>query len=135
MAMVTWSEKLSIGVATMDEQHKRLYQSMNDLMGAMSKGQSRTIMDPLLKSLVKYTKEHFAAEEAILTRWSYPGLAAHQALHASITKKVEDYVKRFEDGDLALSVSLAEFLNDWLTTHIQKEDRPYGNWLSGHGFH
>jgi hemerythrin len=50
-------------------------------------------------------------------------------------KQVEDFAARFERGDITLSVDLFNFLRDWLTTHIQKEDKEYGPWLSEHGVH
>jgi hemerythrin len=50
-----------------------------------------------------------------------------------LTKQVEDYVARFEKGDVAIGVDLLDFLSDWLTTHIQGEDKKYGPWLHEHG--
>jgi hemerythrin len=46
---------------------------------------------------------------------------------------VKDYVERFERGENALSIHLMTFLRDWLTTHIQKEDRDYSPWLLERG--
>jgi len=43
------------------------------------------------------------------------------------------FVNRFERGDIMLSIDLFNFLRDWLTTHIQKEDKEYGPCMIQHG--
>ncbi len=32
-----------------------------------------------------------------------------------------------------LNIQLLRFLSDWLTKHIQHEDKEYGPWLNRHG--
>jgi len=74
---------------------------------------------------VAYTRDHFSAEEEMMARAAYPGLAEHQTRHRDLTSKVERYVARFERGEIALNAHLLHFLRDWLTNHIQKEDLAY----------
>lgn len=135
MALMTWSSALAVGVESMDDQHKKLLKLMYELNAAMAAGKSRTALGPLLASLLDYTRYHFGAEEALLVRAKYPHLTEHRALHRDLTKQVEEYIRRFEDGEIALSVGLMEFLQDWLKAHILKEDRPYGAWLNESGVH
>lgn len=132
MALMTWSGALSVGVESMDEQHRGLLQSLNDLHDAMAKGQSQRIMAKLLQSLLKYTREHFAAEEVLLMRSRYPKVEEHRKLHRELTGRVQEYVRSFH-ADEVVSVDLMNFLRDWLTKHIQQEDRLYGEWLQEHG--
>lgn len=133
MALITWNDSFSVGVRALDEQHKGLIQTLNELHDAMVQGLARQVTGPLLERLAKYTHQHFFAEEAMMKRTGYPKLASHQEIHLDLTRQVEDYVARFRTGDLSLSVHLIEFLREWLTTHIQKEDRDYGPWLNQHG--
>jgi len=119
----------------MDDQHKKLFKLMSELNAAMTAGKSQTVMGPLLASLLDYTRYHFAAEEALLSQAGYPPIVAHRGLHRDLTKEVEDYIRRFNDGEIALSVGLMDFLQDWLKDHIQKEDQPYGLWLNERGVH
>ncbi len=133
MALVTWSEKLSVGVKTLDDQHTVLFNTINDLHAAMMKGQARSVIGGLLKTLLDYTRNHFTAEEELLDSKQYPDLSQHKILHRELTRQVEDYIARFEKGDITLSHHLSDFLSDWLTTHIQKADQAYGPWLNGRG--
>lgn len=135
MAFLNWSDKLSVGVKSLDDQHIVLVQTLNELHAAMMKGQARVVTGPLLQKLVAYTRDHFATEEAAMAGVAYPALAQHRAQHRDLTKQVEDYVTRFEKGDITVSVPLLNFLSDWLTKHIQGEDQLYGPWLNSHGVH
>jgi hemerythrin len=133
MALLNWSDKYSVGVRTLDDQHTGLFQTLNDLHAAMLKGQAQSLTGPLLRKLVEYTRRHFAAEETLLVSTRYPGLAGHREKHRELTKQVEEYVARFEKGEITLNLALMNFLRDWLTNHIQKTDKEYGPWLNEHG--
>lgn len=133
MAFMTWTDNLSVGVESLDKQHKVLVESLNNLHAAMMKGQARAITGELLHTLVNYTREHFAAEEVKMQSTNYPASSAHRVKHRELTKQVEEFVKRYESGDIALTVQLLNFLSDWLTTHIQGDDQKYGPWLNQRG--
>jgi hemerythrin len=133
MALITWDESLSVGVRAVDDQHKGLVQTLNELHEAMSKGVAREASGPLLEKLAKYARDHFMAEEAMMKRASYPELEAHRGKHVDLTRQVEEYLGRFRSGEIGLSVHLLDFLRKWLTNHIQKEDRAYGPWLNRSG--
>jgi hemerythrin len=133
MALVIWTDKLSVGVKPLDDQHTVLFETLNDLHAAMMKGQARAVAGTLLHTLVAYTRDHFAAEEAMLEATKYPALPTHRLKHRELTKQVEGYIVRYERGDITLSHHLLNFLSDWLTNHIQGEDQKYGPWLNEHG--
>jgi hemerythrin len=133
MSLMTWSDSFSTGVKAMDEQHKGLVNTLNELHAAMLGGKDKSATGPLLERLLKYTREHFAAEEALMTRTSFPKLAAHQSKHKDLTNQVEEFAARYQRGELSLNVDLLMFLRDWLITHIQKEDREYGPWMNQNG--
>jgi hemerythrin-like metal-binding protein len=133
MALITWTDKLSVGVKTIDDQHTILCETLNELHAAMMRGQARIMVGSLLRTLVDYTHHHFAAEEAMMKAAQYPGLAQHCIKHRELTKEVEEYVARYEQGDITLSLPLLNFLSNWLTTHIQSEDKQYSPWLIQHG--
>ncbi len=135
MGLMKWDATFSVGVVAMDEQHKNLMEALNDLHAAMSNGEATAVATQLLSKLARYTRNHFQAEEALLTRTGYPQLTAHHAKHVQLNNEVEQYIKRMQTGERALSVHLLHFLRDWLTVHIQKEDRAYGSWLNAHGTH
>ena len=135
MALMTWNKNYSVGVQTLDGQHTGLFEILNDLHAAMMKGQAQSLTGPLLRKLLEYTNTHFKAEEAMMAGTKYPGLADHKIKHRDLVKQVEDYVARYEKGEITLNLHLLNFLRDWLTNHIQKVDKEYGPWLNERGTH
>jgi hemerythrin-like metal-binding protein len=133
MALMTWSDKYSVGVQVLDNQHSVLVDTLNKLYDAMMKGQAKSITGPLLLMLVEYTKEHFASEEKMMAATKYPAMTQHIAKHRELTKQVGEFVSRYERGEITLSADLLNFLRDWLGTHILKEDHEYGPWMNEHG--
>ena len=61
----------------------------------------------------------------MLAKARYPGLGEHQMKHQKLTTEVAEYAERYKRGEAALSVHLINFLRDWLTSHILREDRAY----------
>ena len=133
MALVAWDETFSVGVKSLDGQHTILFGCLNDLHAAMMKGQGQSMTGPLLRKLVEYTHSHFAAEESMMESTHFPGVAEHKAKHRALVAEVENYVARFEKGEITLTLHLMNFLRDWLINHIQKSDHEYGPWLNEHG--
>ena len=132
MPVFVWDESCSVGVKSCDEQHQKLFSLINALHEAMRVGKGRAVMKPLLEDLGKYTQSHFTAEEALLEKTKYPGLAAQRAQHKQFVQRV----RQFQD-DLAAernsTVAVVNFLKDWLVNHIKQTDREYTAHLNANG--
>lgn len=133
MSLMTWSDKYSVGVQSIDDQHAGLVETLNELHEAMMKGQANVVTGKLLIALVDYTREHFASEEMIMASAKYPGFAQHREKHRDLTRQVEEFVGRYQRGEIRINLQLLNFLSDWLSTHILKDDHAYGPWLNEHG--
>jgi hemerythrin len=133
MAPLTWNDTYSVGVRSLDDQHTVLFETLNDLHHAIMKGYAKRLTGQLLHDLVAYARDHFTAEESMLAIAQYPALAQHRIKHRDFNRQVTEYIERFERGELTLNVHLLNFLRNWLTNHIQKEDRQYSSWLNQHG--
>jgi len=51
MALLTWNDRLSVGIREMDEQHKILVELTNQLYDAMGTGQGDHVKSGVLNSL------------------------------------------------------------------------------------
>lgn len=133
MALLAWGPQFSVGVEAIDKQHATLVDTLNQLHEAMLKGMTKSVTGPLLTRLVEYTHSHFAAEEKMMSAAKYPKFTQHCQHHRELTKEVEDFVGRYDRGEVALTPHLLTFLRDWLNNHIVKEDKEYGPWMNQHG--
>lgn len=129
MALLTWNDRLSVGIREMDQQHKRLVDLINQLYDAMGMGKGDNVKSVVLNDLLTYTRVHFAAEERLMEKHAYPHFARHKQLHDELTEQVLHLNERLETGQMVASVTLANFLRDWLQTHITQEDKKYGQFI------
>jgi len=133
MALITWSDTLSVKVKQFDDQHKKLVDMVNQLFDAMKTGKGNQVMGDILKQLIAYTQTHFAAEERLLKQYAYPDFEAHKKEHNALVMQVLDLQKQFQEGKPVLTQNIMTFLRDWLSRHIQGDDKKYGIFLNGKG--
>ncbi len=130
MALLDWCERYSVNSPAMDQQHRKLFDLINQLHDAMKRGEAKAMTARALEELVSYTRTHFAAEERTMAAAAYPDLAAHVAEHRKLTDTVERLNHEVKAGTMGLSVELMEFLQHWLTNHIMQVDKKYSPFVN-----
>jgi hemerythrin len=136
MPLMTWTPKLSVGVAVLDEDHKKLVGMVNELYDAMQAGHGKESLGPILDRLVDYTKVHFAREEKLFGQTAYPEAVPHKQQHDALTRQVLDVQRKYAAGAAAtVSLEVMHFLRDWLINHIQGSDQKYRPHLNAKGIH
>lgn len=125
MALITWTDELSVEIGEIDEQHKKLIGIINDLNNAMSKGKGKDAVEAILTDLADYTVEHFTREEGYFARFGYPGSLTHKREHKEFVAKVNQFQSDYKGGNVALSLEIMKFLKDWLQNHIMVSDKEY----------
>lgn len=134
MALFDWKPEYSVEIASIDAQHKKLVDFINELHDAMRAGKGAEALGKVLKGLVDYTKNHFAAEEKLMAEHGYADLAAHKAEHEALLEKVGEVTAKFEQSKgSGLTIDVMNFLRDWLTKHILGTDRKYSAHLKAKG--
>ena len=66
--LIVWSERYSVGISRIDEQHQRLIDLINDLHGAMLEKQEEPELSKILDGLAAYAVSHFATEETLMKK-------------------------------------------------------------------
>ncbi len=135
MALLNWSGEYSVEVQSIDKEHQKLFDMLNELHDAMKVGKGSVVAPEILKRLIAYTCEHFAHEEGIMVRTRYPDYARHKAEHDKLTSEVTNIVHDFEAGKVVLSMKLLDFLRAWLQAHILGCDKRYSRHLQAAGIH
>ena len=133
MSLMKWSNDLSVNIAEIDNQHKKLVELINGLHAAMSSGKGKEALQKVFDELVAYTKSHFTLEEDLMKKHSYSEYAMHKMAHDRLTKKVLEYHENYKSGKISLSVEVYNFLKEWLTTHISGTDKKYSPFLNARG--
>ncbi len=133
MALITWSEKYSINIASIDKQHIKLVDLINQLHSAMLNNQTKEVLLKIIKGLVSYTSEHFTYEEELFEKYGYPATAEHKREHTNFVKKISDFQDKYTAGKLTLSMEMLTFLKEWLLKHIAGTDQKYATFFTEKG--
>ena len=133
MPLFQWSQNLSVNIAEIDTQHKRLVDLINHLHDSMKGGKGKEAMGKILKDLTDYTVYHFSTEEKLFEKYGYPESARHKKEHEDLTKQVLDIGRKYNAGDMILTMDLMNFLKEWLNNHIMQVDKKYSSYFNAKG--
>ena len=133
MALMAWTPSYSVGVDSIDEQHQRLFEVINDLHRSMKEGTAKETFSETLKEAAQYAIYHFENEENYMRKYDYPGYDEHKAQHDSFVSKVLDLQSQMEQGRLFLSIEMISFLSDWIHDHVLGIDQELGPFLEKKG--
>jgi hemerythrin len=126
METIRWSDKYSVGVKKLDEQHKQIIGMLNRLVSTpeAKDARSETITD-ILTTMTRYALEHFKTEEKLMKAHGYPDLEEHREEHVAYRRKAIDFSTASSLGVESVPQILLTFLFEWWTHHILIEDMKY----------
>ncbi|MCR6632634.1 MAG: bacteriohemerythrin [Magnetospirillum sp.] len=132
MPVIQWTEDMSVGVARLDEHHRRLIDLTNQLGAAVAAGDTERVTGSVLGELIRYVYYHFGEEERLMEEANYADLPGHRQHHRTMAEHVRGLEQRFDrDPGAVVTADLHEFLADWLVNHIRSEDLLYKPALAG----
>ncbi len=133
MPLLKWEAKLSVGIPSVDRQHQRLLELINELHDALSAGHGADAIGPVLTELLRYTQVHFKYEEELMRRHGFPGLRAHAETHAAFASQVRALASRPHANRSVVALEAQTLLRRWLVDHIRGEDQKYAPFLLSAG--
>lgn len=132
MEAFVWSERFVTGVASVDEQHKHLFDLANQVgeMLLQTKAPDAATIEGLFRELATYANTHFRDEEQLMQGAKLN--AAYFEHHVKIHREFIEQVKAMwaqRDTMSAPAETLHGFLVAWLTYHILGEDQSMARML------
>lgn len=132
-----FTEKYMTDIAFVDEEHKKLFDIINQANNLAQDDQISDNLDKydeiidILGSLKEYTEKHFTHEEEYMREIGYPDLSAQMKAHKTFINKMAsvDYNElEFMDDQREFLLDLIDYLLYWLSTHIMNMDKKIGKW-------
>lgn len=123
--MYRFTDDCMTGIKEIDEEHRKLFQLINETMELLKDGgASRVTVKNLLKELKNYAGTHFAHEEAYMEQIGDKELERQKKEHAQFTEKVSSYdAENLTDEDSAKAAEdLLVYMAKWLYHHILGSD-------------
>lgn len=88
MMKLQWLESFSIGIKSIDDDHKNILQAMQNVQVAVE-NQDYSLCSSLLDELVDLAMAHFEREEEYLAHVSYPYIEEHILYHQELLLKIK----------------------------------------------
>jgi len=128
MAELEWDQGMSVGIESLDNDHKRLIAILSQLMTAKNENLQQDSINDIFLQLEYYCQSHFKREEDILANIAYQQLDAHKRSHQDFINKIPELKQQwFTDTSESevIKEKIVLFLQQWLVKHILEEDLDY----------
>ena len=123
--MIKWDDAYSVGIPSIDEQHKKLFQYFADLEAAVKEQDiNKALFLHILDYLEDYAKLHFGDEESCMHRFKCPIAQTNQIAHCRFIEAYGYFRKLLEKEGAThqLFNALLTWAGEWLVDHICKID-------------
>jgi diguanylate cyclase (GGDEF)-like protein/hemerythrin-like metal-binding protein/PAS domain S-box-containing protein len=119
-SLIPWSIEQELGVAVLDQQHRRLAQMVNGLAASVTAAEDGAQIQALLDDLGRFAAYHFDTEEGLMDTYGFPGARAHKEQHRKLKDDLLAIRNQVDTSELSRTLSAVK---EWLLTHIQVADR------------
>ncbi|MDX2428106.1 MAG: bacteriohemerythrin [Xanthomonadales bacterium] len=129
MAQIEWTEEFSVGIASIDQEHKALIVQINQLYEQLSLPTDTETIESMLDELQSDFSAHFALEELLMQEADFAEFEVHRKDHERLLDQVHDLMFHFtEDPDRGKEL-LINWLSDWFSQHFRGFDARLHNQL------
>ena len=117
---------LTLGVATMDAEHRMLVSLMAQLSALSKSGAPHAQIEKTLRQLDSCMARHFRDEEGVMELIKFPDFENHKETHKRLQSRMSEFVGAYaQSPEAVLPKEFFGFLKEWLFGHIAGEDRKY----------
>ena len=129
-ALFAWSDELSCGIQSVDDEHMKLLELINKLYHEIKNDSSIDTVDKMFNQIRDYTQEHFANEEQHMEKIDYPHFKDHQEEHALFIDRVEtSFTHYHNDPHEHASIELIALLASLWQKHVATTDKKFADYL------
>ncbi len=123
--LIRWTDKFSIDLSVIDQQHKRWIHFINRLYNSFKEGKAQAEINPIFKELADYTDYHFEFEEKYMKDFGYSNIEDHKEKHKMFLDTINSHKKEYEEGNIDTAYKVMIFLRKWVKVHITEDDKAY----------
>ena len=120
MAFLEFEEKHILGLPEIDDQHKKIYATVNHLYAIRDHASEEILAS--FADLIEQLKVHFSCEEGVMTERKVIHCISHKLEHDRAFKKYSEYYEKVESGEEKFSPEILDSLKNWLEAHFEKKD-------------
>lgn len=134
MPILSWTEEYSVGVKKIDEQHKHLFDMINEAHDSAGSVSDEEVLNKLIAGMDEFANTHFAMEEGLMEKHGYPKTDEHKRQHNDFRMRTM-ITKTMQPGEGAElnAIKVFQYLADWLNDHILEIDMEMADFLKDKG--
>ena len=122
MSLIEWRDEFSVGVASVDHEHRELIDLINNVHALIGDSASADEIVTMLGEIFAQISAHFALEEKFMRDTHYPYFDEHKGNHEILLDELRDIMELVDvDGSYNEQV-LSENLERWFTEHFRTHD-------------
>lgn len=127
--MLSWKDEYAIGVESIDEQHRHLFEIGNRAYELLKDEFCIDKYDKvaeILDELEEYTRYHFESEEQYMQEIEYQGYFMQKVEHDKFLKTIEEEKSKLAELDEVTDKDIENILSlvfEWVLNHILKRDK------------
>ncbi|HBG48201.1 MAG TPA: hypothetical protein DDW90_01575 [Cyanobacteria bacterium UBA9971] len=141
---IEWDENFAWGIKEIDDQHKDIIKSVNNLYTACEENTVKEVILDLIEELDNYVTIHFDTEENYAKKFGFEKnieLLSDHAFFKNLYQEIKNYYTIHYTENNANSpqykytyifaLHLNQTLVEWLNVHLNTIDRELGDFLKG----
>lgn len=129
MSLIAWRDEFSLGVESVDVEHREMIELINALDTSMQDGASQDDVVETLGEIHARISAHFALEEKIMRDAGYEKLATHKADHERLLDRLLNVIDSVDEEGSYERTALSDYLNGWFSVHFRVHDARLHNKL------
>ncbi len=130
MSYIEWVSEFQIGVPEMDDQHKKLIETINFLYDKHQANASKMDVMGAFDRLMSYAQKHFKNEEDLMEKIAFPNVQTHKLTHDRFIRKMKTYYTDFQTTQDRLPDGFFTFLKVWVSSHFKGIDAKYAEHMA-----
>ena len=122
MSLIAWDNRFSVGVASVDHEHRELIALINETHERLQRPDADVTVPDFLGEIYTRISAHFALEEKIMRAGGYDQFPEHKADHERLLDAIRDIMDDYEDSRVFDEEQFARRLATWFTDHFRTHD-------------
>jgi hemerythrin len=132
MTLLEWKPQYSVGIESMDFEHRQMIDLINELHAELEGNRDEASVEQFLGDIHAAIAMHFALEERIMQDAGYDEYAAHKEDHEDLLEQIRGMMDRIGTDAEAGLTELGERLSDWFAAHFSSFDARMHGKLDAH---
>lgn len=122
MSLLQWKPEYSVGVISMDDEHREMIDLINEIYGKLKANPDTDQIEQCLGDIFSTISMHFALEERLMKKSGYAEYQAHKDDHEKLLDQIRDLMDDFAADTSSGAVKLEQSLSDWFAGHFSTFD-------------